>query len=91
MYKGGINEGCYIKLTDQEEYVLMMGKKTDNPVIISLHGGPGAPTTFLDYCFIDYLTDEYTVLCWDERGCGRSYYRNIATDPNNKTVTFESR
>ena len=89
MYKGGINEGCYIKLTDQEEYVLMMGKKTDNPVIISLHGGPGAPTTFLDYCFIDYLTDEYTVLCWDERGCGRSYYRNIATDPNNKTVTFE--
>ena len=46
MYKGGINEGCYIKLTDQEEYVLMMGKKTDNPVIISLHGGPGAPTTF---------------------------------------------
>ena len=89
MYKGGINEGCYIKLTDQEEYVLMMGKKTDNPVIISLHGGPGAPTTFLDYCFIDYLTDEYTVLCWDERGCGRSYYRNIATDPDNKTVTFE--
>ena len=66
-----------------------MGKKTDNPVIISLHGGPGAPTTFLDYCFIDYLTDEYTVLCWDERGCGRSYYRNIATDPDNKTLSFE--
>ena len=76
-FKGGVNEGTYIKLTDQEEYVLMMGKKTDNPVIISLHGGPGAPTTFLDYCFLDYLTDEYTVLCWDERGCGRSYYRNI--------------
>lgn len=88
-FKGGVNEGTYIKLTDQEEYVLMMGKKTDNPVIISLHGGPGAPTTFLDYCFIDYLTDEYTVLCWDERGCGRSYYRNIATDPDNKTLSFE--
>ena len=88
-FKDGVNEGAYIKLTDQEEYVLMLGKKTDNPVIISLHGGPGAPTTFLDYCFIDYLTDEYTVLCWDERGCGRSYYRNIATDPDNKTVTFE--
>ena len=89
MYKDGINEGAYIKLTDQEEYVLMMGKKLDNPVIISLHGGPGATTTFIDYCFIDYLTDDYTVLCWDERGCGRSYYRNEDTDPDNKTLTFE--
>lgn len=86
-FRDGVNEGAYIKLTDQEEYVLMMGKKTDNPVIISLHGGPGATTTFVDYCFLDYLTDDYTVLCWDERGCGRSYYRNADTD--NATLSFE--
>ena len=90
IYRNGVNEGTYIKLTDQEEYVLMMGKKLDNPVIISLHGGPGATTTFVDYCYIDYLTDDYTVLCWDERGCGRSYYRNADTDPDNKTLTFEN-
>ncbi|MBR6483565.1 MAG: alpha/beta hydrolase, partial [Clostridiales bacterium] len=88
-FKDGVNEGIYVKLTDQEEYLLIMGKKVDNPVIISLHGGPGAPTTFMDYCFIDYLTDDYTVVCWDERGCGRSYYRNMDTDPDNETLSFE--
>ena len=68
----------------------MIGKDASNPIIISLHCGPGAPTTFIDYCWQDYLTDEYTIVSWDERGCGRSYYRNVATDPNNDTLTFEA-
>ncbi|WP_081676562.1 alpha/beta fold hydrolase [Butyrivibrio sp. NC3005] len=88
-YKNGINEQIYVKLNDQEEYISIIGKSLDNPVIISLHGGPGEPTTFIDYCWQDYLADEYTVISWDERGCGRSYYRNIAVDPDNKTLTFE--
>ncbi|WP_196229258.1 alpha/beta fold hydrolase [Butyrivibrio fibrisolvens] len=88
-YKDGVNDQIYVKLNDQEEYISIIGESCDNPVIISLHGGPGAPTTFIDYCWQDYLTDEYTVISWDERGCGRSYYRNIASDPDNETLTFE--
>ena len=88
-YKDGVNEGIYVKLTDQEEYLCITGKNTDNPVIISLHGGPGSPSTFIDYCYTDYLTDEYTVVSWDQRGCGRSYYRNADTDPDNETLTFD--
>lgn len=88
-YKDGVNEGIYVKLTDQEEYLCITGKNTDNPVIISLHGGPGSPSTFIDYCYTDYLTDEYTVVAWDQRGCGRSYYRNADTDPDNETLTFD--
>ncbi|MBO4901332.1 MAG: alpha/beta hydrolase [Lachnospiraceae bacterium] len=89
-YQDGVNEQIYVKLTDQEGYITIAGKKISNPVIISLHGGPGAPTTFIDYCWQDYLTDDYTVISWDERGCGRSYYRNASVDPDNETLTFDS-
>ena len=89
-YKDGVNEQLYVRLTDQEEYISVTGEDVTNPVIISLHGGPGSPTSYVDYCWQDYLTDEYTVVCWDERGCGRSFYRNAAVDPNNETLSFDA-
>ena len=88
-YKDGVNEQIYVTLNDQEEYISIIGKDTSNPIIISLHGGPGSPTTYVDYCWQDYLTDEYTVAAWDERGCGRSYYRNIDSDPDNASLSFD--
>lgn len=88
-YKDGVNEQLYVQLNDQQEYITICGKNRSNPVIISLHGGPGAATTYTDYSWFDLLTDEYTVIAWDERGCGRSYYRNEKQDPDNKTLTFE--
>ena len=88
-YKDGINNSEYVMLNDQEQYILTMGHDISNPVIISLHGGPGGPTTGTDYCWIDYLTDDYTVVSWDQRGCGRTYYHNAENDPDNSTVTFE--
>ncbi|MBR1828764.1 MAG: hypothetical protein IJ781_04550, partial [Atopobiaceae bacterium] len=89
-YKDGVNEQLYVRLTDQEEYITIAGESVNNPVIISLHGGPGSPTSYVDHCWQDYLTDEYTVVCWDERGCGRSYYHNAAVDPNNETLSFDA-
>jgi pimeloyl-ACP methyl ester carboxylesterase len=88
-YSDGINKAEYVMLNGQEQYILTMGHDISNPVIISLHGGPGIPTTVFDYCWIDHLTDEYTVISWDQRGCGRTYYHNASTDPDNSTVSFE--
>ncbi|SCW50756.1 Pimeloyl-ACP methyl ester carboxylesterase [Ruminococcaceae bacterium YRB3002] len=87
-FKDGINESAYITLGGQEQYILMTGKDVSNPVIITLHGGPGAPTTYVDYCYTDYLADDYTIVSWDQRGCGRSYYRNAGEDPLNESLTF---
>ena len=89
-YRNGVNEQLYVKLTDQEEYITIAGENVNNPVIISLHGGPGSPTSYVDYCWQDYLTDAYTVVSWDERGCGRSYYRNVNVDPDNETLSFDA-
>ncbi len=87
--KDGINETTYLDINGQKQYVMMMGQDTANPVIIYLHGGPAGPDTFITYSFTDYLTDEYTVIGWDQRGCGRTYYKNAKNDPDNDTATFE--
>ena len=89
-YRNGVNDQIYVRLNDMEEYVSIIGEDCSNPVIISLHGGPGSPTTYVDYCWQDYLTDRYTFISWDERGCGRSYYKNANVDPNNLTLSFDS-
>lgn len=85
----GIDEGIYVTLGGQEQYLLIRGKNTDNPIIIWLHGGPSGPDSFANYNFQKYLVDDYTVVNWDQRGCGRTYFRNIYSDPNNDTATFD--
>ena len=87
--KTGIDEGIYVPLGGQEQYLLIRGENKENPVIIWLHGGPSGSDTFANYAFTKHLEDEYTVVGWDQRGCGRTYYRNKKADPNNETATFD--
>ena len=75
-FKDGINEELYVPLKNGDGFVRLIGKDQNNPVILSLHGGPGEPAGYADYLCFDGLTDEYTIAIWDESGCGRSYYRN---------------
>ena len=88
-YRGGINEESYIDLEGEQQYIHIMGKDTSNPVILFLHGGPGVPSNWVEYCWADYLTDEYTVVFWDQRGCGRTYIKNEDLNSNYKKVVFE--
>ncbi len=89
MITNGVDEGTYLTLGDQEQYVLMRGMNTENPVIIYLHGGPSSPDTYTTYGFTDDLIDDYTVIAWDQRGCGRTYFHNLEHDPKNETASFE--
>ena len=85
----GVDEGIYVTLGGQEQYLRIRGEDTANPVMMWLHGGPSSPDAFTNYTFQKHLVDEYTVVNWDQRGCGRTYYRNKDTDPNNETASFE--
>lgn len=89
IYRNGVNDQIYVQLDGSEGYINAFGASESNPVIISLHGGPGSPTSFVDYEWQDYLADDYTIVSWDETGCGRSYYRNADTDPDNSSLTFD--
>lgn len=88
MIEKGVDEEVYITLGGMEQYVLLRGMDNENPVIIYLHGGPSSPDTYTTYGFTDYLTDDYTVVAWDQRGCGRTYFHNADSDPENKTADF---
>lgn len=83
----GVNEGVYVPLGGQEQYLLIQGADAANPVIIWLHGGPASPDTFANYTFQKYLVDDYTIINWDQRGCGRTYFCNA--DATNETASFE--
>lgn len=85
----GVNEGIYVSLGGQEQYLLIQGKDTTNPVIIWLHGGPSGSDTFINYFFEKHLVDEYTIINWDQRGCGRTYFHNTDVDALNETVSFK--
>lgn len=85
----GVDEGRYVTLGGQEQYLLIKGQNVENPVIIYLHGGPSSPDSFINYTFQKYLTDEYTVVSWDQRGCGRTYFKNAEKDFQNETASFE--
>ena len=87
--ENGVDEQIYVTLGGQEQYLLIRGEDITNPVIIWLHGGPSGPDAYVNYVFQKYLVANYTIVNWDQRGCGRTYYRNINSDANNDTATFK--
>ena len=85
--RAGWDEESYIDINGQKQFITIRSRFKDNKhVILYLHGGPGSPDSFFAYNFTNNLIDKYTVVCWDQRGCGRTYVMN--DDKENKTVTF---
>lgn len=74
--ESGINEKKYIQIGGIEQYVQICGSDAKNPVIVFIHGGPGSPLNFLSYYYQPYLEEEYTFVCLEQRGSGRTYYKN---------------
>jgi hypothetical protein len=62
---GGIDEGTYVKLGGQRQYLLIRGQDKNNPIIIWLHGGPAGPDAYTTYVFEQQLTDSYTFVNWN--------------------------
>lgn len=83
----GICEELYTTIGGQEQYIQIRGRDKNNPVILYIHGGPAGPDSPISPLFTDPLIDDYTVVCWDQRGCGKTYFNN--DDRENTTVTFE--
>lgn len=85
----GIEEQGYVSLCGQEIAYNIRGNDTSNPVILWLHGGPGVPDMVATYFTAGELADDYTFVNFNQRGCGRTYFRNLTADPDCETVTFE--
>lgn len=81
----GIQESTYVIIGGIEQYLQIRGEDKDNPVILWLHGGPGFPLTYLTYYYQPGLEKDYTTACWEQRGCGKTYYKN----KDNGNITME--
>lgn len=72
----GIQENIYVEIGEIEQYLQIRGEDKENPIILWLHGGPGFPLTYLSSYYQKDLEADYTIVCWEQRGCGRTYYQN---------------
>lgn len=72
----GVQEGAYVQIGGIEQYMQIRGDDRENPVILWLHGGPGNPLAYLTYYYQHPLEKKYTIAYWEQRGCGRTFYRN---------------
>lgn len=62
------------------ERLLIRGRDpAHNPVLLFVHGGPGFPGAIFRQVNSD-LEDDFTVVHWDQRGAGYSYFPDIPTE-----------
>lgn len=55
------------------QWILIRGENITHPVILFLHGGPGAADMTLLPRHMGALEKHFVVVCWDQRGAGKSF------------------
>lgn len=74
--KAGVQESVTIEINGIKQELSIRGEDINNPVILFLHGGPGSPVGYFDYIWQPELNKDFTIVTYDQRGCGRAYYAN---------------
>lgn len=72
-----IAEISYLRLGGFDQWVMIRGENTANPILILLHGGPGFPEMRLFRTFNAVLERHYTVVYWMQRGTSKSFDRRM--------------
>ncbi len=74
-----------IELGGLQQWILMRGVDRSNPVLLWLHGGPGAAQMPLAHHVDSQLEEEFVVVHWDQRGAGKSNHSGF----DEGTMTFD--
>ena len=62
-----------VKLGGEDQWLIIRGHDINNPVMLFLSGGPGASEAARVLRFNQELEKHFTVVIWEQRGCGKSY------------------
>jgi proline iminopeptidase len=72
----GVRETLEVTLGGARQVVNVSGADKNNPILLFIHGGPGAVEMPIAWTFQRQWEDYSTVVQWDQRGAGRSYRLN---------------
>ncbi len=73
-----------VEIGGMYQWIMVNGKSRELPVLLWLHGGPGAAQMPVARYFNHMLEEEFIVVHWDQRGAGKSNPRDF--DPGTMTV-----
>ena len=78
----GISSLEEIELGGLKQWIFIRGTDQNNPVLLFLHGGPGAPLLGMSSSrkYDAELVKHFTVVHWDQRGAGKSFNSDIPLD-----------
>src|SRR5690348_9449540 len=74
-----ISELQKVNINNSTQWILVRGKSIDNPLIIHVQAGPGLPMIPEANAIekLLHLEEDYLVAYWDQRGCGKSFDKNM--------------
>lgn len=74
--KNGVQESFFLDIDGMKQYVQIRGENVENPVMIFVHGGPATPMGYVSAYYQKELESALTIINYDQRGCGRTFYAN---------------
>jgi pimeloyl-ACP methyl ester carboxylesterase len=72
----GIQEMVPVQINGITQWLSIRGSDKRNPILLFLHGGPGAPEIATARLFQRPWEDYFTVVQWDQRGAGKTLVSN---------------
>ncbi|WP_433196237.1 alpha/beta fold hydrolase [Nocardia sp. CA-107356] len=70
----GISEAGFVTIGGIEQWIEIRGEDLANPVLLELHGGPGASNTYFANRTRPWER-HFTIVRWDMRGAGKTFGR----------------
>lgn len=74
-----------VEIGGLEQWILVRGADVSNPILLWLHGGPGASQMPVARYLNGDLEKDFVVVHWDQRGAGKSNPRDF----DESTMTFQ--
>src|SRR5689334_8270074 len=68
----GIERDQTVRIGGIDQFITIRGADRRNPVLLIIHGGPGAVETPMAWWNTRELEEYFTVVEWDQRGAGKT-------------------
>ncbi|HSM96597.1 MAG TPA: alpha/beta hydrolase [Rhizomicrobium sp.] len=81
----GIAESEYVKLGGIEQWIQIRGQDRRNPIILFMHGGPGASESAVS-SLLQPWEKYFTVVMWDQRCAGKTFARDGVASCKGMTI-----